>query len=78
LLKKPKRRPKRRRNKPMNEQATTMPKESVIQPCCDWHDQIMAGVAELIGEEVDGLTCVTTPDGRACHVHVWFKEGGSA
>jgi len=74
--KRPRKRRSRKRRR-VNE-AQPVARESVIAKCDDWHDQVIAGVAHLIEEEVDGLTCITTPDGRACHVHVWFKAGGSA
>jgi hypothetical protein len=52
------------------------PRESVIAKFGDWDDHLVAGMRELLRERCDGMTCMSTPEGKSVHVLVWFKEAG--
>lgn len=71
-----KKRPKRRRSKPVQE-PEVKPRESVIAKH-HWRDELLAGMDECLTDGCDGYACVTSPDGRACHVFVLWRQGGSA
>jgi hypothetical protein len=51
---------------------------SVIDDADSWYTSVLASVLELLEDEADGHTCITTPDGRACEVTVRFSVGGAA
>lgn len=52
--------------------------ESVIEEADSWIESVMTPVWEMLDKQCDGTACITTPDGRACHVTVRFTAGGSA
>jgi hypothetical protein len=43
-----------------------------------WIECVMTAVWDMLDKQYDGVACITTPRGRACHVSVRFADGGRA
>jgi hypothetical protein len=51
---------------------------SIIEESNRWRSFLLARVEVCLEEEKPGHVCITTPEGRACRVTVWFGPGGKA